>query len=140
MPKPLGRRARICFEAFNWAIKQLELYGKDKRVKKLATDKKEEIDNILFPKKSKYFRIAIKKGPKKKHKIKKGADPRVAAGQISGRKGGAATAAKYPYEVRREWGSKAGNTTLARYGRGFFSHIRKKRKKYPKKWKYIKLK
>lgn len=55
----------------------------------------------------------------------------VTARQINGRKGGLKTASKYSHEQRQAWGSKAGKTTLKRYGKDFFKHIRRKRKRYP---------
>lgn len=133
MPKQLSKKSRYLFEAFNWSIKQLQLYGKSKRIKEKALKKKEEVDNFLFPKKAKYFYIAIdKKKKKSKLKFSKGMDPRIIATKQAGSKGGTTTAQRYPKEVRSKWTSKAGNTTLSRYGRDYFKHIRKKRKHYPK--------
>lgn len=139
MPRPLNKKAKFIFEAFNWAINQIERHSKSKTSKKNAILKKEEVDSFLFPKKAKYFYISLPKRKKKLLKIKPGTDHRIASAQLNGHKGGSTTAARYPKEVRQQWASKAGNSTLARYGSDFFRHIRKKRKHYAKRLKRIKI-
>jgi hypothetical protein len=138
MPKKLSKKARFLFEHFNWAIDQLRLYGNSKRVKKLAAERKEEVDKFLFPKKAKFFIIMTKK-KKKKFKINKNADPRFIAAQLNGHKGGSTTAARYPKEVRQKWAASGGNKTASRYGREYYRHIRKKRKYWSKKVKRIRI-
>ncbi len=71
----------------------------------------------------------------KKSVKKKGVSPRILALRANGRKGGRVRAEKYDTEQHKEWGSNAGKSTLARYGKDFFKHIRSMRKKYPKRLK-----
>jgi general stress protein YciG len=140
MPKPLNKKLKYVFEAFNSLVGYTQ-YTKDKKLKDKANSLKDEVDKFLFPKKARYFRIALPK-KKKKNKIKwrKGTHPDIIAKKLSGHKGGSKTAATHDKEFFRRNGSKAGNTTLARYGKDYYRHIRSKRKKYPKHYKVIRIK
>jgi hypothetical protein len=59
--------------------------------------------------------------------------PRLVAAKLNGRKGGLKRAATTTSEQRSEWASKAGTSTLSRYGSAYFRHIRAMRKTWPKK-------
>ena len=52
--------------------------------------------------------------------------------RLNGQKGGLKTAALYSHEDRVKWGENGGSSTLSRYGRDYFKHIRGMRKRYPK--------
>jgi hypothetical protein len=136
--KRLSKKSRFLLDKLKRALALGRKLGAKEEVEKLE----EEVNVYLEPKKSKFFKAQLKVNQKKKFKkklkFKKGTDPRLIARRLNGAKGGNKTAALYSRKTRAEWGSKAGNSTLQRYGRGFFSHIRKHRKTYPKHRKIVK--
>jgi hypothetical protein len=57
---------------------------------------------------------------------------RTIAARENGREGGFGRASRYSGEVLSEWASSGGNAVLLKYGREYFSELRKRRKNYPK--------
>jgi len=111
-----------------------------KKMKTEVNKLKDEVNLFLNPKRARFLELQKKKDReriarnKRPLQFAKGTNPRVIAAKLNGRKGGLKTAARYSKEERAKWGSKAGNTTLAKLGKDFFKHIRTLRKDYPKKY------
>jgi hypothetical protein len=128
----LSKKSKYLLDKLKRALAIARKVGAKEDVEELE----EEVNQFLEPRKSKFFKAQLKVNQKKKFKkkikFKRGTDPKIIARKLNGAKGGHRTAAKYSLKQRQEWGSKAGNSTLQRYGSKFFSHIRKNRKKYPK--------
>jgi hypothetical protein len=57
---------------------------------------------------------------------------RVIAARKNGREGGLERASRYGPEVLAEWSSRGGKTVVEKYGREYFTELRKRRKRYPK--------
>lgn len=49
---------------------------------------------------------------------------RILTAKVNGSRGGKATARRYDLPTRQKWGENAGGTTLARYGKDYYRHIR----------------
>jgi hypothetical protein len=65
--------------------------------------------------------------------VQQGTENRLSAKE-SGRVGGYARAERYGHEVLSDWASSGGFAILGKYGKQYFSDLRKRRKHYPKRY------
>ena len=122
----LNKKAKFILEKFEEAIVLCRKIRKENITKKDAVMKEvnklqDEVNLFLDPKKGK---IVDRKKHPKKLTLKKGMNKRVIAGKINGQKGGLKTAMTMTPEQRHQRAVKAGSSTLRRYGKAYFKHIR----------------